>query len=52
MRVVDVNGRVVDVKENLGAGQSIKIGDKYRSGAYFAEVRQENKTKTVKLRKL
>ena len=50
--MVDVSGRVLDVKENLMTGQSIKIGEKYRSGAYFAEVRQGNKTKTVKLIKL
>ena len=52
IRVVHVSGRVLDVKENLMTGQTIKIGEKYRVGAYFAEVRQGNKTKTVKLIKL
>ena len=49
LRVTDVLGRTVEQKNNLQPNQTITIGDKYRSGIYFAEVLQGNTRKVIKL---
>src|SRR6185503_8129268 len=51
LRVMDISGRIIEVK-NLVAGQTIKIGDNYHTGVYFAEVTQGNKKEIVKLVKI
>ncbi|RXK57822.1 HYR domain-containing protein [Lacibacter luteus] len=52
VKIVDVNGRIVEVKENLYAGQVIEVGSKYTQGTYFAEVMQGTNRKVVKLIKI
>jgi hypothetical protein len=52
VKVVDVNGRLMEVQQNLNAGQVIEIGRKYNQGTYFAEVMQGEQRKVVKLIKI
>jgi len=49
LKVTDIMGRIIETRTKLIAGQSVRIGDAYRQGVYFAELRQGNKTKLVKL---
>ncbi|NCU03650.1 MAG: T9SS type A sorting domain-containing protein, partial [Chitinophagaceae bacterium] len=49
VKVVDVNGRLMEVKENLYAGQVIELGAAYKQGVYFAEVTQGAGRKVVQL---
>ena len=51
LRVVDISGRIIEHK-NLSANQTIKIGDNYRPGMYFAEIIQGAERKMVKLVKI
>jgi hypothetical protein len=51
VRLFDVTGRVVEVKNNLSGSQTLRIGDNLKAGLYFAEIRQGNYTKQVKLLK-
>jgi hypothetical protein len=52
VKVVDVNGRLIEVQQNLYAGQVIELGSKYTQGTYFAEVMQGTNRKVVKLVKI
>jgi uncharacterized repeat protein (TIGR03803 family) len=52
LRVADVLGRVVEVRNNIFAGQTLLIGNNYRPGVYFVEVSQGNNKKQLKLIKL
>ena len=52
VNVVDVNGRRVELKQNLHAGQVVEIGKQFRTGIYFAEVSQGIYHKVVKLVKV
>jgi len=49
MKVVDLNGKVLDIRRKIIPGEFIKIGDNYTVGTYFAEFIQGNKRKVVKL---
>jgi hypothetical protein len=49
LRVMDVLGRVVESKQNLPAGQTLRIGSTYRPGIYIIEVTQGNLVKQLKL---
>ena len=49
VKVVDVSGRVVEVKQNLSAGQVVELGANYVQGSYFVEVTQGTQRKVVKL---
>jgi hypothetical protein len=51
LRVMDISGRIIETK-NVTSNQSIRIGDNYRAGIYFAEVMQGNERKIVKLVKI
>ena len=51
LKVVDISGRVIE-RKTLAANQTIKIGDHYRPGMYFAEILQGNERKIVKLVKV
>jgi len=51
LRVMDISGRIIEVK-NVTPDQSIRIGDNYRAGMYFAEIIQGNERKIVKLVKI
>jgi uncharacterized repeat protein (TIGR03803 family) len=52
LRVVDVLGKVIEVKNNVFVGQTLQIGSNYRPGVYFAELTQGNNKKQLKLIKL
>jgi hypothetical protein len=51
LRVMDISGRIIETK-NVTSNQSIRIGDNYRAGMYFAEILQGNERKVVKLVKI
>ena len=49
MNVVDVSGKLVEVRKNLVAGQSFQLGANYRPGMYFVEILQGDSRRIVKL---
>ena len=49
MRVIDELGRVVEQKENVMAGTTVRFGDKYIPGIYFVTVQQGDNRKVLKL---
>jgi uncharacterized repeat protein (TIGR03803 family) len=49
VRVVDVSGKVIEVKTNVFAGQTLQIGSNYRPGIYMVEAIQGKERKTLKL---
>ena len=51
LRVIDISGKVIE-RKNLTANQTIKIGDSYHAGMYFAEITQGNERKVLKLVKI
>ena len=51
LRVMDLSGRIIETK-NVTSNQSIRIGDNYHAGMYFAEIVQGNERKIVKLVKI
>jgi hypothetical protein len=52
LKVVDAAGRIVEVKQNLRAGQVIELGDDYRLGTYFVEAVQGTERRIIKLMKV
>jgi hypothetical protein len=52
MTVTDVNGRVVEKRSNLTAGQTVQLGSEYRPGIYFVEMLQGKARKQMKLLKI
>jgi hypothetical protein len=51
LRVMDISGRIIETK-NITSNQTLRIGDNYRAGMYFAEILQGNERKIVKLVKI
>ena len=51
LRVIDISGKIIETK-NVTSNQTIRIGDNYRAGIYFAEITQGNERKIVKLVKI
>jgi hypothetical protein len=51
IRLIDVAGRVVEVRKNLSGNQTLRIGNNLKPGLYFAEIRQGNSTRQIKLLK-
>jgi hypothetical protein len=49
VRVMDLNGRVVELFNNLSANQTLQIGSNYRPGMYIVEMIQGNERKQLKL---
>jgi hypothetical protein len=49
VRVTDISGRLIEVKQSLFPGQTIQIGGAYRSGVYIVDVIQGNNRKQVKI---
>ena len=49
MRLFDVAGRTIEIKQNIVPGEIINIGAGYISGIYFAEITQKENRKIVKL---
>jgi len=52
LQVFDVSGRIVETRNNVTAGSSFTLGDKYRPGSYFIRVVQGKEHKEIKLIKL
>ncbi|MBS4063225.1 MAG: T9SS type A sorting domain-containing protein, partial [Chitinophagaceae bacterium] len=52
IKVVDINGRVVETRQNLTANQTVELGNNLTKGVYFAEVTQGAKKQVVKLTKI
>jgi hypothetical protein len=51
LRIIDIAGRVVEVRSNLAGSQTLKIGSNLKAGLYVAELRQGNETKQIKILK-
>jgi hypothetical protein len=51
VRLIDVTGRVMEVKNNLSGNQTFRIGNNVKAGLYVAEIIQGNETKQIKLLK-
>src|SRR5688500_6115796 len=49
LNVVDVSGKLVEVRKNLVAGQTFQLGANYRPGMYFVELLQGDSRRIVKL---
>jgi hypothetical protein len=49
LNVVDVSGKLVEVRKNLVSGQTLQLGAKYRPGMYFVEMLQGDTRRIVKL---
>ncbi|MES2006154.1 MAG: choice-of-anchor D domain-containing protein [Bacteroidota bacterium] len=52
MKVMDLNGRVIEAKSGIGSNSTIQIGQSYMNGTYYAEMIQGTKRKVVQLIKL
>jgi hypothetical protein len=52
IRIIDNNGRLIERMEISSGAKTVSIGEKYRSGIYFAQITSGMYTKTVKLVKL
>ncbi len=51
VKVLDVSGRVVDIRNNVPANSTLELGSKYHKGFYFAEVMQGTYRVVVRLLK-
>ncbi len=49
VRLFDMTGRVVDATNNSSGSQIIRIGSTLKAGIYFAEIRQGNVVRQIKL---
>lgn len=49
LRVLDATGRVVEVRNNLATNTSIRLGENYSTGFYYAEAVQGNERVMLKL---
>ncbi|HEX4958560.1 MAG TPA: HYR domain-containing protein [Lacibacter sp.] len=49
LKIVDVSGRIVEVKQNVYAGQLVEFGTDYKVGSYFVEAVQGDQRKIIKL---
>jgi Bacterial Ig-like domain/Secretion system C-terminal sorting domain len=52
LRVLDIQGRVLEQRSNISPTQKLTIGEGYHSGIYFAEITQGTDRKVIKLLKL
>ena len=43
MKVMDVQGKLIEGRNNLLPGQTIRLGSNYRPGTYFIHAIQGNK---------
>jgi hypothetical protein len=49
LNVVDISGKVIEMRKNLVAGQTFQLGANYRPGMYFVELLQGDRRRIVKL---
>jgi hypothetical protein len=52
LRVLDIQGRVLEQRSNISPTQKLVIGEGFRPGIYFAEITQGTDRKVIKLLKL
>jgi hypothetical protein len=52
IRVLDINGRVVDAKAKVSPNSTFQLGANYQTGTYFAEMIQGTSRKVVQLMKV
>ncbi|HEX6847049.1 MAG TPA: T9SS type A sorting domain-containing protein [Chitinophagaceae bacterium] len=52
IRIIDVQGRVIDRLDNVSVNSIINLGDKLKTGFYLAEIVQGEERKIVKLVKI
>jgi len=52
LQVFDVSGRIIETRNNVYAGSTFTLGDKYRPGSYLIRVIQGKEHKELKLVKL
>jgi hypothetical protein len=50
--VYSINGKVVEQRQHLAAGQTIQLGALYRPGVYIIEMIQGSQHKQLKLVKI
>jgi hypothetical protein len=51
VRLIDVSGRVMEVRNNVQGNQSLRMGANLKAGFYIAQIIQGNESKQVKLLK-
>ena len=51
LSVVDLSGKIIEKRQGLPANGSIQIGQAYRPGVYFVEIRQGKDRRTITLTK-
>jgi len=51
MRIMDVLGRVIELKENISVSESYQFGEKLKAGVYLAEIVQGKNHKVIRLLK-
>ena len=49
IRVMDMNGKMLERRENIASGQLIRFGNNYKNGVYLAEITQGDQRKVVRL---
>jgi hypothetical protein len=49
VRVIDLSGKVIEMKRGLMAGQTFQLGANYRPGMYFIELTQGDKRRIAKV---
>jgi len=49
VRVYDVGGRLIEEKQNISIGQSLRLGDQYKAGAYIIEAVQGSQSVQTKV---
>ena len=49
IRVIDLSGKVIEVRRGLMAGQTFQLGANYRPGMYFIELTQGDQKRIVKV---
>jgi ELWxxDGT repeat protein len=52
LRIMDISGRVIEERQNILPQEIVRIGARYFSGVYMAEIRQGQNKKVIKLVKL
>jgi uncharacterized delta-60 repeat protein len=49
IRVYDINGRLLEQREHISIGQSLRLGDQYKAGTYIIEALQGNRSVQTKV---
>jgi len=52
IRIVDLMGRLVEMRSNLAPNQTVQMGGSLRKGQYIVELRQDNETIYIHITKL